>query len=356
MDRPTRIFSPLLKYPSPSHQRSIGNGCDNIVQLSVRRWDLLLGTAILLCSADICLADSTQTIVCPPGRVHCDTRKDAGGQEFCELLLPGSLVVKDGPFRFWFSAGHQGSEGAYKEGREVGPWQECDRFHRCHNRTYDAIFPEEQKRSTFRPEIPVSYVNGQYRFDFASCRSTRITKAGSSDPINLNINGTSPYRCEIAYIPQSVLDHGGKGDYLCEIPYSVGVRTFNSLDLVHDFPGNGLPQFCHSRYPSGEPLLVQDKHGLNLATTVDIQSEEMKTQSNVLIFKFNSYATDLLMKAIQRAGPLTTLLCFHPLAGPEILKDGDGASVFRYVLSSNRPTAQKERACANTALSSERNP
>ena len=313
----------------------------------------LLVIANLLCSANICFGDWPRTIDCPVGRVHRDTREYAGGEEFCELLRPGSLVVKDGPSRFWFSEGHPGSAGAYKEGRRVGPWQECDRFGRCHKKVYDAVFPEEQKRSTFKPEIPVSYVNSQYRFDFASCRSTWITKADGSNPINLNILGGSPYRCEIAYIPQNVLEHGGEGDYFCRIPYSVGARSFNSLDLIREGPLNGLPQFCHSRYPGGEPLLVQDSHGFPVASTVDVQSADMPTRSNVLVLKFNKYAADLLMQAEERAGPLTTLLCFHPLARAQIVKDTNGRLLFTYVMSSSRAVAKKEHACVLNAFAHE---
>jgi hypothetical protein len=327
------------------------------LSISGSRWfrggSLVLGTAIFLCSADICFADGNQTIVCPAGRVHRDIRKDAGGEEFCELLLPGSLAVKDGPYRFWFSEGHPGSEGAYRDGRQVGIWEECDRFDRCQKKTYDAIFPEEQKRSSFRPEIPVSYVNGQYRFDFASCRSTWITETDSSDPINLNILGGSPYRCEIAYIPQNVLEHGGKGDYFCRIPYWVGIRSFDSLDLIRELPLNGLPQFCHSIYSTGEPLLVQDSHGFPVATTVDVQSAGMPAGSNVLVLKMNKYAADLLIQAANAAGPLTTLLCFNALSKPEIAKDSNGVLLFTYMMSSSRAVAEKERACVINAFAHE---
>ncbi|MBV8898039.1 MAG: hypothetical protein JO051_16110 [Acidobacteriaceae bacterium] len=313
----------------------------------------LIATAILLCSAGICFGDWPRTIACSVGRVHRDTREYAGGEEFCELLRPGSLVVKDGPYRFWFSEGHPGSAGAYNEGRQVGAWKECDRFGRCQKKMYDAVFPEERKRSTFKPEIPVSYVNGQYRFDFASCRSSWITKADSPNPIDLNILGGSPYRCEIAYIPQNVLEHGGEGDYFCRIPYSVGMRSFNSLDLIRELPLNGLPQFCHSIRPTGEPLIVQDSHGFPVASTVDVQSADMSAGSSVLELKFNKYAADLLMQAAERAGPLTTLLCFHRLTRAQITKDTNGARLFTYVLSSSAAVAKKEHACMLNAFAQE---
>jgi hypothetical protein len=258
--------------------------------------------------------------------------------------------VKDGPYRFWFSEGHPGSEGLYKQGREVGIWHECDRFDRCQEKTYEAVFPEEQKRESFRREIPVSYLNGQYRFDFASCRSTWITQTGSPEAINLNILGGSPYRCEIAYIPQNVLEHGGEVEYFCRIPYSVGIRSFNSLDLIRELPRKGLPQFCHAIYSRGEPLLVQDSHGFPVATTVDVQSADMPAGLNVLVLKLNQYAADLLMQAANTAGPSMTLLCSNPLSKPEITKDSNGMLVFTYTMSASHATNKRERACAMDAF------
>ena len=40
-----------------------------------------------------CLAQWTKTIDCPNGTVYRDVRRDAGREESCERLLPGSLKV-----------------------------------------------------------------------------------------------------------------------------------------------------------------------------------------------------------------------------------------------------------------------
>jgi hypothetical protein len=88
--------------------------------------------------------------------------------------------------------------------------------------------------------------------DFKSCRSTWVTQATGSDPVCLNISGDYPYRCQISYIPEKVLDHGGAGSYVCEVPFEVGQRKLASLDLLKELPLLGLPQFrsgC-SRHPS----------------------------------------------------------------------------------------------------------
>jgi len=183
-----------------------------------RHYAPILLFCLLFPAARSCLAEWTKTIDCPAGRVYQDERKYAGREEFCELLLPGSLVVKDGPYRSWFSEGHPGAEGVYKEGREVGVWKECDRFDRCKQTVYEPVFPEERQTPGFKPQIPVSFVKGKYVFDFAPCRSTWITETDKQDPVNLNIGHDSPYRCDITYIPQSVLEHGGEGVYLCRIP------------------------------------------------------------------------------------------------------------------------------------------
>ena len=112
-------------------------------------------------------ANWTKTIDCPSGRVYRDVRRDAGREEFCELLLPGSLQVRDGPSRWWYSEGHFGAEGSYQNSRKVGRWRACDRFGRCRDATYDLVYLHERARRV-KPEIPVSYSRGQYIFYFGS--------------------------------------------------------------------------------------------------------------------------------------------------------------------------------------------
>ena len=76
-----------------------------------------IAVTLVYASSRVCFAQSTKTIDCPLDRVHLDTRQGGGGQEFCEHLLPGSLAVKDGPFRFWFNSDFEGAAGNYNEGR-----------------------------------------------------------------------------------------------------------------------------------------------------------------------------------------------------------------------------------------------
>jgi hypothetical protein len=306
-----------------------------------------------------CWAEWKKTIECPYGRVYRDERIYAGREEFCELLLPGSLVVKDGPYRSWFSDGHPGSEGNYNEGRQGGTWKECDRFDRCKQTVYEPVFPEEKRRPGFKPQIPVSFVNGKYVFDFASCRSTWITETNAQDPINLNIGGSS-YRCDITYIPESVLEHGGEGSYLCRIPFAVGIKSFSSIDLKRELPQSGLPQFCRVESRNGEQLVIRKESFRGelrvlsdpVATTVDVECatiEHEKDGRELLTLKLNKYAADLV-KEVSRQGSLTTFLCSDQIDGPKIVVDRGGNTLFTYTLSATPIRARKQRKCVAEAI------
>lgn len=345
MSKPVRVFG---QGASPGRST-----CDALCASAfTRRCGLpILLLCLLFPAAHPCFAEWTKTIECPAGRVYRDERKYAGREEFCELLLPGSLVVKDGPYRSWFSEGHPGREGNYKEGRQVGVWKECNRFDRCKQTVYEPVFPAEKQRPGFKPQIPVSFVNGKYVFDFASCRSTWITQMNSQDPINLNIGHGSPYRCEISYIPESVLERGGEGDYYCEIPFTVGPRELNSLDLMRELPELGLPQFCRRISRTGEQIVIQ-KEGFSVATTVDVECATIghdKAGREVLTIKLNKYAANLA-KEVGRQGPLTTLLCLDQIDGPKIVVDRSGSILFSYTASANPIKAKKQRKCVAEAI------
>src|SRR5665213_1216011 len=94
-------------------------------------------TAVLACAGScVCFAQSTKAIDCPGDRVYRDNRDGAGGEVFCEQVLPGSLRVKDGPSRFWFNRNFEGASGNYNKGREVGKWKECQRFGQCEQKVH----------------------------------------------------------------------------------------------------------------------------------------------------------------------------------------------------------------------------
>lgn len=309
------------------------------------------GTALLnivfIASSSRCLGEWTKTINCSSAQVYRDVQQDAGREEFCERSLPGSLVVKDGPYRSWFSEGHPGSEGRYLNGREVGRWKECDRFDRCNQLIHEAVFPEEKRRPAFMPHIPVRYELGKYVFDFASCRSTWVTKSDELDPISLNIGGGGLYRCQISYLPESVMRHGGKGDYVCRVPFALGTRAFDSIDLQMEFTKARLPQFCRSVDTMGEPLLIR-RGPAEVATTVDVTCATLKYASPntaTLELKLNRYAKDLVTQASRDEGPLNTLLCFDPVSGPDHLGEGAGQARLIYTLRTHSEKYKKLKAC-----------
>ena len=145
---------------------------------------LYLATA-LICAGSVCLAQGTKLVECPNDRIYRDNRGDAGGgnagggQVYCEHVLPGSLVVKDGPFRFWFNRDFEGAAGNYHEGREVGKWKECDRFGRCKETEHPLLYPIEEQRVETRAEVPVSFEKGKYTFDFKSSGALALSAARS---------------------------------------------------------------------------------------------------------------------------------------------------------------------------------
>jgi len=309
--------------------------------------------SFFLSNPDTCRAQWTKDINCPAGTVYRDLRPDAGRQEFCERLLPGSLKVKDGPFRFWFSEGYPGDEGAYKNGRQVGPWKECSRFGKCRRVVYELAFPYEKDRAGFRREVPVSFQHEKYVFDFTSCWSTWVTQTGGED-LNLNITG-SPYRCDIAYLPQHVIEHGGEGEYFCSIPFSVGKRELESLDLLHELPKLGLPQFCRTVSPTGEAFSLLENF-MEVATAVDVQTVAIahdKAGHEILTFMLNQYATDLAMEVAAKQGPLTTRICMKYDQQTEISHDASGRALFNFRLSDNHAKANEQKKCVARLIDSQ---
>ena len=198
---------------------------------------------------------------------------------YCEHLLPGSLVVKDGPFRFWFSRNFEGAAGNYHEGREVGTWKDCDRFERCKETEHPLLFPEEQRPET-RAEVPVSFENGKYTFDFKSCWSTQITHLSDGKPDFDLAFATLPDGCNIEYLPADPAAWP-KAQFGCKIPFQVGRRSFDSLDLLTELPKAGLPQYCAKPVYKTGPYMssVHPHHGEGAA---QIFTAEFSLGNNVV--------------------------------------------------------------------------
>jgi hypothetical protein len=313
---------------------------------------IVAGLLLFLQPFPCCAQWSGQDISCPKGTVYRDLRPDAGRQEFCERLLPGSLRVKDGPFRFWFSADHPGDQGDYRDGRQVGIWTECDRFGKCRQTEYHLIDASEKQRSGFRPVIPVSYENGKYIFDFRSCWSTWITKSGTED-LNLNIGGDGN-RCDISYIPQHVIDHGGTGDYFCSVPFSVGQRRLDSIDLMHELTKLGLPQFCRTIGGKPQALMLVDKEYNDVASAMDIACAVVVQDSDqhpVLTFTLNPFVSELATDLTVKEGPLIGRgECIGKDETISTSQGADGQTHFAIPLSNKPDEASKQRQCLAKAI------
>jgi hypothetical protein len=311
----------------------------------------------VLAAAYPCAAQWTKTIECPAGRVYRDERQHAGREEFCELAFPGSLKVKDGPYRSWFSVGHPGARGNYREGRQVGPWKECDRFDSCRQVKYEDRDANEKQRETFRPTIPVSYARGKYVFDFASCRTTWVSHTKDHCVVDLNIYGMARYRCQITYIPQNGTESGSEEGYFCRIPFSLGLREFDSLDLMSELPRSGLPQFCRPESRTGEAFLVLEK-GSDVATTVDVECATLErgpSGAELLSVRLNRYASDLIRNVIANEGPVTALVCLEGVQQNESRVDLTGRAILTYSLSENPAKAARQRKCIARALTIQHN-
>ena len=321
-----------------------------------------------------CLAEWTKTIECPAGRVYRDVRNEAGRHEFCELLLPGSLKVQDGPSRWWDAEDRLGGEGSYQNGRQIGRWKECDRFGRCHDQVYELISSAERARGG-KPEVPVSYAGGKYAFDFGSCWSTWVKRETSGSALELNII-SGLVRCQISYLPEIDEDRpdGGQRVYSCEIPYSVGVRQFDSLDLRKELPKAGLPQFCrHDKLdlteltPEGDGAQAfaiwvnqpfadastgkQVRAWTTVANLVDVECAAITFQPGAerLTVRLNKYAEKLVLDRVGK-DELKADTCGGqlPLTPIDVAHDASGRSLFTYGFSKDHVTAERQRRCITT--------
>jgi hypothetical protein len=195
-----------------------------------------------------------------------DIRHGLAGEEHCVLVLPGLLEVRDGPFRFWFNPDFEGAVGKYKLGRKYGKWKECNRFGGCEQKDYPELDPDEMQRPGVKPEIPITYVNGKYVFDFTSCRRTQIAHTdGNITWVNI---GSQQEGCAYDYQTkddvvyqddlQALQSGKQKQGFHCSVPFQLGRRAFDSLDLMRELPTQGLPQYCKKDTLLPEPPYFVD--------------------------------------------------------------------------------------------------
>jgi hypothetical protein len=302
------------------------------------------------------LAQWQKTITCPVGHVYRDLRIDAGRFEFCVLELPGHLWVRDGDSRWWYSEGHFGEEGSYKLGRKIGRWKECSRFDRCETRTYEIVYPLEKQRGV-QPNIPVSYSQERYVFDFRSCWGTWITRQTGGSFVELNIGGDL-LRCNVTYIPSTQSDRpSGTGGYLCQIPFEVGVRAFESVDLRTELPRLGLPQFCRKDEPDDFHSAMAIAFWSNIkfptsdefvwvetANMVDVECAAIA--SSKLTLRLNAYAEKLVLDHMGGHGfKIEACGGKHTLSSAGTSVDGQNRTLFHIDFSKNPTVAARQRAC-----------
>jgi hypothetical protein len=259
-------------------------------------------------------------------------------------------------------------------GRKFGHWQECDRFGRCQDKDYGLLHLDEKARGA-RSEVPVQYAGGKYVFDFGSCWSTWITRQTCDSYLELNINA-GLIRCGVTYIPSTEKDRPAVNQsYFCEIPYAVGVQTFDSLDLRNELTKAGLPQFCRQDSPDltangrikemavaiwgNEPFIdgitgKPVRGWTPLANLLDVECGSLhrpEPASERLTLRLNQYAEDIVLERIGkeeiRADACGADLPFSPMA---ISKDSDGRTLFTFGLSRNPSVAARQRACIASEL------
>jgi hypothetical protein len=175
--------------------------------------------------------------------------------------------------------------------------------------------------------------------------STWVTQTGGPEDIHLNVQG-SPYRCDITYIPQHVIKHGGEGDYYCRVPFSVGKREVASLDLLRELSKLGLPQFCRAIDRNGEGFMLEGKWGA-VATTVDIEAASLvhgHAGQDVLSLRLNEYATALATEVAAKEGTLLTRICLEHEQHAQF-SSMDGITLLTYRLSDDAEHAAQERKC-----------
>jgi hypothetical protein len=300
------------------------------------------------------LAQDHTPLKCPAGSVYRETRRDAGGNDFCERVMPGGLRVNEGPARFWFNMEFVGEEGNYKNGRKVGHWKECDRFERCHDETYPDI-DEEPVRPGATRDLPVRYVGGKYLFDFGSCWTTWMTHGEGDSAVDLNIGGSGPFRCEITYITPW---QGRENDhtYFCRIPFAVGVRALDSIDLRQELPKLGLPQFCGEPGQRSTPLILSVKMPVRLkggqeqlffvaaVTDVDVECVSAQPSPDRLVVKLNEFAAAILQGVGGAAIEART--CRD---GIELKTRSADHSQLTFQLSSDATIAKRQKSCIDGA-------
>jgi hypothetical protein len=304
------------------------------------------------------------TIRCEPGQIYRDER-DAfrRGAEYCGRALGGLLWVNDGPFKFW-NGDDTVSEGSHRAGRQVGVWKECNRFGRCSTTDRGAEWAAGRQRPGTRPEVPVSFRDGKYLFDFASCWGTWVDVEDPTRGWNLNISG-SEERCVISIFPDDGRWDKPEGA-TCRVPFQIGVREVSTIELWRE-----IPQFCEPepilidgrlehptwfrvlayerREKDGKPFFAQQGW---VAWSPDVTCAAIESPARGrphLTVRLNEYAEPAMATHLAAGHVLRTQMCGFGEAGFELdtvtMTGPEGRRLFSYPLSANARTAARQRGC-----------
>ncbi len=144
-----------------------------------------------------------------------------------------------------------------------------------------------------------------------------------------------------------MIEHGGKGSYVCFIPFEVGKRELASIDLRKELPLLGLPQFCRDENTQGDVLLIDDG-AWNVASTVDAECATIthdNEETETLQLRLNRYASDEVRKSASVSANFNTLLCLEPATNPAISVDNSGRALLTYKIRSISPDGKKQARC-----------
>jgi hypothetical protein len=273
---------------------------------------------VVALSCTVCFGQPAQTITCPADTFYRQVPNYAGRDESCERLLPGSIDVKDGPSKFWFDPDFQGAFGMYDKGRRSGAWTECNSSSQCKQVEYPPVYPEEKQRPGFKPEVPVSYVDGKYVFDFESCRTTQITHLTNGERDFEMAFTAWPDGCFIDREPVEPAFREQLG-YQCKIPFRAGRVGVASLDLRRELPKLGLPQYCprpeSMRQPSARSASPWIGEGVAQVFTAEYDTGNTGIGIAQAILRFQETPTSTTNRCVVRYDPVTKNLYLLSDAG-----------------------------------------
>ena len=286
----------------------------------------MLTVRIVLCSAFLfvascsCLAQLPKPVECPAGRTYTDNRDVTGGSVFASSLLPGSLEVRDGPFRFWFNPKFEGSTGSYKLGREFGKWKECKSVRRLRSERLPGTRSRRKAKGwrqardsdhLYKRRIPLRFrylpknINGAYRR-----RCDRFDEL-AYEPDGCHYDYST--RKDIVFhddLQALQLGHPKQRENRLQAPFSVGQRgRCIARSDERTSPAGSAPVLRRDEVSSGAALLSRrqsnrrDWSGVSISATYDVGNNGVGIGQARLHFQKN--AASRANRCVVRYDPVT---------------------------------------------------